>query len=189
MKKLFQLLNSISPLSASLQAYLENTLQRNTFKKRSYLLQAGQISNCIHFIEEGMVRCFYDKEAHEICIWFMTAGNVIISVESFLQQIKSYQYIQAMEDCVTWSISFQELQDIYHKFPEFNLHRAVLLEKYYVESERRQRILSLHTAVERYALLMETQPEITLQLPAKYIASYLNIDEGYFSKIKSRYAG
>ncbi len=188
MKKLFQLLNSIAPLSGDLQKHLENTLQRAVYKKRSYLLQAGQVSNCIHFIEEGMVRCFYDNGAHEICIWFMTAGNVIISVESFLQQIKSYQYIQALEDCITWSISYRQLEEVYKRFPEFNLHRAALLEKYYVESEKRQRILSLHTAAERYSLLMETQPEITLQLPAKFIASYLNIDEAYFSKIKAKYA-
>ena len=187
MEKLLQSLNSIAPLSPSLQIHLGNLLKRNTFKKRSYLLQSGQVSNNIHFIESGLMRCFYDRDAQEICIWFMDAGNVIISVESFLRQTKSYQYIQAIEDCVTWSITYAELQDTYKKYPEFNLHRAVLLEKYYVESEKRQRILSLNTAVERYALFMQTQPEITLQLPAKYIASYLNIDESYLSKIKSRY--
>ena len=188
MEKLLQLLNSIAPLSPSLQTHLRSILKRNTFKKRSYLLQAGQVSNCIHFIESGIVRCFYDRDAQEICIWFMEAGNVVISVESFLRQIKSYQYIQAIDNCITWSITYTELQDVYKRYPEFNLHRAVLLEKYYVESEKRQRILSLNTAAERYALLMETQPGITLQLPAKYIASYLNIDESYLSKIKAKYA-
>jgi len=187
MEKLLQLLNSIAPLSSSLQTHLESVLKRNTFKKRSYILQAGQVSSCIHFLESGMARCFYDRDTQEICIWFMDAGNVVISVESFLRQIRSYQYIQAIEDCITWSISYTELQDIYIRYPEFHLHRAVLLEKYYVESEKRQRILSLNTAVERYALLMETQPEITLQLPAKYIASYLNIDESYLSKVKAKY--
>ena len=188
MEKLFQLIQAIAPLSESLQNHLEKTLKRNVFKKRSYLLQAGQVSNCIHFIESGIVRCFYDNGAHEVCIWFMDAGNFIISVESFLKQIKSYQYIQAINECVTWSISHNELQDVYRKFPDFNLHRAVLLEKYYVESEKRQRILSVNTAIERYALLMEMQPQITLQLPAKYIASYLNIDETYFSRIKAKFA-
>ena len=188
MEKLFQLLQAIAPLSTPLQSHLENTLKRNVFKKRSYLLQAGQVSNCIHFIESGIVRCFYDNGALEICIWFMDADNLIISVESFLKQIKSYQYIQAINECVTWSISYTELQEVYKKFPEFNIHRAVLLEKYYVESEKRQRILSMNTAVERYALLMEVQPQITLHVPAKYIASYLNIDETYFSRIKAKYA-
>lgn len=189
MKKLLELLNSIAPISPALQSHLQSILKRNTFKKRAYLLQAGQVSNHIHFLESGLVRCFYDKEEQEICIWFMEAGNVIISVESFLCQIKSYQYIQALEDCVTWSISYKELQEVYAKFPEFNLHRAVLLEKYYVESEKRQRILSLNSAVERYTQFMEIQPEIMLHLPAKYIASYLNIAEAYFSRIRSKYAG
>lgn len=188
MKKLLQLLNSIAPISPSLQSHLQIILKRNTFKKRAYLLQAGQISNGIHFLESGFVRCFYDKEEQEICIWFMEAGNVIISVESFLCQVKSYQYIQELEDCITWSITYQELQEVYAKFPEFNLHRAMLLEKYYVESEKRQRILSLNSAVDRYIQLMEIQSELTLQLPAKYIASYLNIDESYLSKIKAKYA-
>ncbi|TKK64720.1 Crp/Fnr family transcriptional regulator [Ilyomonas limi] len=189
MENLLQLLNSIAPLSSALQSHLQSILKRNTFRKRSYLLQAGQVSNCIHFLESGLVRCFYDKEAQEICIWFMQAGNVIISVESFLCQVKSYQYIQALEDCITWSVTYQELQDIYNKFPEFNLHRAVLLERYYVESEKRQRILSLNSAAERYMQFMEIQPEIMLRLPAKYIASYLNIAEAYFSRIRGKYTG
>jgi len=187
MEKLLQLLNGIAPLSPALQSHLKSILKRNTFKKRSYLLQAGQVSNCIHFLESGLVRCFYDNEEQEICIWFMAEGNVIISVESFLCQVKSYQYIQALEDCITWSISYIELHGIYKKFPEFNLHRAILLEKYYVESEKRQRILSLNSAVDRYIQFMEIQPELTLQLPAKYIASYLNIAEAYFSRIKAKY--
>ncbi len=189
MERLLQLLNSMALLSEPLQAYLTGALQRHSFKKRSYLLQAGQVSTHIYFLETGLVRCFYDNEEQEINIWFMDKGNVIISVESFLQQVKSYQYIQALEECVTWSISYAELQTIYRKFPEFNLHRAMLLEKYYVESEKRQRILSLKTAGERYAELMLVQPEIILRLPAKYIASYLNINETYYAQIKAAYKG
>ncbi len=85
MERLLQILNSIAPLSEPLQTHLKSTLKRNIFKKRSYLLQAGQVSNSIHFIEVGLVRCFYDNEAQEINIWFMDAGNTIISVERRFQ--------------------------------------------------------------------------------------------------------
>ena len=186
MEGLLQLLNNISPISASLRGHLTQTLKRKVFKKRSYLLQEGQVSHHIHYIESGSVRCFYDNGSKEVSIWFMDRGNVIISVKSFLTQTRSYQYIQALEDCITWSVSYHELQTIYAKFPEFNIHRAVLLERYYIESEKRQRMLSINSAAERYAYLMETSPELMLQLPAKYIASYLNIDEVYYSKIKAK---
>lgn len=189
MDNLLQLLNSIAPLSVPLEEYIKRILRKQVFKKRDYILQAGQISNKIHFIDSGLVRCFFDKNDQEICIWFMESNNVIISVESFLCQRKSYQYIQALTDCVTWSITYDQLQDTYKKYPEFNLHRAVLLEKYYVESEKRQRLLSMNTAAERYAHLMETNPEMTLHIPSKYIASYLNIEEAYFSRIKAKFSG
>src|SRR4051794_34852151 len=106
MEQLLQLLNSIAPLSAPLQTHLKSILKRTNYKRRSYLLQAGQVSNCIHFIERGIVRCFYDNGEQEICIWFMDAGNIVISVESFLQQVQSYQYIQAIDDCITWNITY-----------------------------------------------------------------------------------
>ncbi len=186
MEGLLRLLNNIAPLSEPLQRHLTQIIKRKVFKKRSYLLQEEQVCNHICYLESGTVRCFYDTDSNEVSIWFMDKGNVIISVESFLSQTKSHQYIQALEDCIVWSLSYSELQTIYIRFPEFNLHRAVLLEKYYIESEKRQRMLSLNTAAERYAYLMETNPQLTLQLPAKYIASYLNIDEAYYSKIRAR---
>src|SRR3954462_8939756 len=139
MEKLLQLLNGIAPLSPALEDHLKRIAKKNSYKKRSYLLQEGQMSKYIHYVESGLLRCFHDNKVKEINIWFMPAGNVIVSVESFFLQEDSYQYIQALEDCITWSITYQELQDTYRKYPEFNLHRAVLAEKYYVESSIRQR--------------------------------------------------
>ena len=186
MEGLLQLLNNIAPLSEPLRQHLAQVIKRKVYKKRAFLLQEGQVCNHIWYLETGTVRCFYDSDSTEVNIWFMDKGNVIISVESFLTQTESHEYIQALEDCIAWSVSYNELQAIYKRFPEFNLHRAVSLEKYYIESEKRQRMLSLNTAAERYAYLMETSPELTLRLPAKYIASYLNIDEAYYSKIKAK---
>ncbi|WP_170971136.1 Crp/Fnr family transcriptional regulator [Ilyomonas limi] len=146
MEKVLQLLNSISPLSPALESHLQHILKRNSFQKDSYLLQAGQVSNCIHYIELGLVRGFYYNGAQEINIWFMQAGNVVISAVSFMRQVKSSQYIQAVEDCITWSITYQQLQDIYKRYPEFNLHRATLIEKCFVASKKWQRMLSLNSA-------------------------------------------
>ena len=78
MEKLLQLLNSISPLTPVLESYLKHILKRNSFPKGSYLLQAGQVSDCIHYMESGMTRCFYCNGEQEINIWFMETGNVVI---------------------------------------------------------------------------------------------------------------
>jgi len=146
MEELLQLFNTISPLSPALESHLRHILERNTFPKGEYLLQAGHVCDSMHYLESGLVRCFYQNGTQEINTWFMQAGNVVISAESFFRQVKSYQYIQALDDCITWSITHQELQDIYKQYPEFNLHRAALLEKCFVASKKWQRMLSLNSA-------------------------------------------
>ena len=189
MEEVIRLLNNISPLSEELIRHLKRVLIRKNFEKRSYLLQEGQVSQYMFYLEKGMVRCFYDNDTQEVSIWFMNEGNVIMSVESFLMQIKSYQYIQALEDCTVWLIAYHDLEEIYRQHPQFNLHRSVLLEKYYIQSEERQRMLSLNTAGERYAYLLKNNPEIILRVPAKFIASYLNNEESYYGKIKAKIFG
>lgn len=185
MEQLLALLNGIAPLTAPLQQHLKSALKRNVFKKWTYLLQSGHVSNSIHFIETGLVRCFYDKGDQEVCLWFMSVGDVIISVESFLLQQQSYQYIQAISECISWSITYAELQAIYFKYPEFNLHRA----DYWKSIMLKVKGGNGYYHIALYTELLNTNPQMLLQLPAKYIASYLNIDEAYFSKIKARYTG
>src|SRR5438067_9646520 len=116
MKELLQYLHSIYPLSANLKQYLWDNLKEKEVSRKDYLLKAGRISNYIYFIEKGLIRCFYLKEAIEVSSWFMKEGDVIISIESFFQQKPSYESIQALEDCILYYISYAQLQFIYHNF-------------------------------------------------------------------------
>jgi len=61
----------------------------------------------------------------------MKEGDVIVSVESFFSQKQSYESIQALEDCILYYITYDELQFVYNHFPEFNFIGRVLVEKYY----------------------------------------------------------
>ena len=116
----------------------------------------------------------------------MKEGDVIISVESFYRQVKSYESIQALEDCIVWYISFEELKSIYRAFPEFNFVGRVLTEKYYCLSEQRLYSMRMMRSNERYRYLMDHNPELILRVPAKYIASYLGLSEAHLSVIKSK---
>ena len=58
----------------------------------------------------------------------MKECDVIISVESFFIQQSSKESIQALEDCILYYITYDELQHIYKTFPEFNFIGRVLTE-------------------------------------------------------------
>lgn len=186
MEALLQYLESIHPLSRELVAYLSLRLQTKTLKKKDFLLKAGHTCREICFVADGLLRCFYNNGDTEVCSWFMKQGDVIISIESFFQQEKSYESIQALEDCTLFYIQYEELNYIYQNFPEFNFIGRVLTEKYYQLWAMQLHAIRMKQAPERYEWLIENHSELILRVPAKYLASYLGITEVMLSIIKGK---
>jgi CRP-like cAMP-binding protein len=186
MKELLIYLNNIYSLSEHLQEHLLTILKTKKISKKDNLLKIGQVCNNIYFVEKGLLRCYYIKEDKEVCSWFMKEGDVIISVESFFKQTQSYEAIQALEDSTVNYISYNELQFIYKKFPEFNFIGRVLTESYYMLSEQRLFSLRMQKSAEKYLYLQQHFPEFLLRLPSRYIASYLGITEETLSRIRGK---
>lgn len=186
MKEFFEILNSIFPLSTELQEHLIKTLKLQTLQKKKFLLEEGEICKNIFFIEKGLIRCFYNQNSKEVCSWFMKEGDLIISVESFFRQKPSYEIIKVLEDCTLIGIQYDELQDMYKKFPEMNFIARVLTEKYYTLSEQRLYSIRMLRAPERYRYLIDNFSELVQRVPSKYLASYLSVSEETLSRIKSK---
>ena len=183
---LLQYLQKIHPLTEGLQDHLSRIVNAAKIKKKEYILKAGRTCEQIHFIEEGLFRCFYIKDQSEVCSWFMKEGDLAISIKSFFEQKPSYESIQALEDSVSYYISYRDLQLIYHEYPEFNFIGRVLTEKYYTMSEQRLYAMRMQRAPERYSYLMQNSPELIKRVPASHIASYLGITLETLSRIKAR---
>ena len=184
MEELLHYLNGIHPLSQDLIEFLSINLKTKKLHKKDYLLKKGHVSRDICFINKGLLRCFYMIENKEVCSWFMKEGDVIVSVESFFTQCESYEYIQAIEDSMLHYITFDELQFIYHNFPEFNFVGRVVITGYYTLSEQRLYSMRMQRAADRYGYLLEHHPELILRVPSKFLASYLGIAEPTLSNIK-----
>lgn len=185
MDELFAYINSIIPLSDELRDHLISVLQEKTFSKKEFLLKAGHVCRNICFIKKGLFRCFYNLDSTEVCSWFMREGDVIISTESFFQQKPSIESIQALEDSVIYSISYEQLQNLYRTFPEFNFIGRVVTQKYYTLSEQRLYSIRMQRSADRYKYLMENFPELIQRVPSKYIASYIGVTEETLSRIRS----
>lgn len=186
MNSLLRLLESIHPLSAESEAYLTKTLKQRKIGKKDYLLKAGHTSNAVYFITEGLIRAFYLRGDKEVNSWFMKEGDMSLSIESFYDQKPSYENIQALEDCVVYYIDFRELEYMYNSFPEFNFIGRVLTIKYHKLWAQQLYSIRMQSAQERYQWLRANHPELLLRVPAKYIASYLDITEVTLSKIKGK---
>jgi CRP-like cAMP-binding protein len=184
MEQLLILLNSFYPVSDAASLHLQSIAQPSIFKPRQYLLKAGRISDRIFFIEQGLVRFFYPKGEKEETSWFMSADDLAISPSFFTGRI-SRESIQAVTETHTYSISRAELQWMYDHYGEFDRIGRLISEKYHVVNEERIYILHLPKAEEKYSYLKKHHSDLILQVPAKYLASYLNITPQHLSLIRS----
>lgn len=182
-KKLFGHLSSIVSLSESLQKDLSTALVTKEFKKGTCLLNEGQISNYIFFIEKGLVKTFYIKDGTEICSSFIKENEVVISVKSFFTRLPGDEVIEALEDTTAHYLHYDDLQKIYQNHIEFNVIGRILAEKHYLGREERLFSMRKQTAQERFNSLLESHAEIVQRIPRQDIASYLGISVRTLSRI------
>lgn len=187
MQQLLSLLNSITELPPGLKDLLRTSLQCWTFSKGDAILREGEICSHIYFLESGLVRIFNRLAAKEVTSWFLKEGDIFISVSSFFGQQPSYENIVALEDCVCWVISYEQLQNACLAYPIFNAHRIAITERYYCRSEDRHHKMLSQTPEERYASLAEEDPELLKRVPLQLFPSYLDVSRSAFSRIRNTY--
>ena len=175
-------LTSIYPVTNALQTKLIGIVKHLKVAKWDYVLRAGEVCKNIYFVKSGLLRCYYDKDGHEVSAWFMRENDTLVSVDSFYDQIPGDENIQALEDCDLYYISFYELELVFNSFMEFNYIGRVLTLKYLRIWTRDLRNIRLMTAEERYQDLLKRDPDLIRRVLSKYIASYLGMSEATLSR-------
>jgi CRP-like cAMP-binding protein len=152
-------------------------------------LTEGKICDEYFFIAKGFMRAFaHDTEGNDVTTNFYADSQVVFEVSSFFNRTRSKENIQALQHCVGWSISYQQLNDLFHSLPEFReFGRSILVKGF---SSLKTRMLShiTETAEQRYDALLKTNPEIFQQAALKHIASYLGITDTSLSRIRKDFA-
>ncbi|MGZ3872051.1 MAG: Crp/Fnr family transcriptional regulator [Mucilaginibacter sp.] len=175
----------LMPLTAAQQIsgrFAEKRLQRNEF-----LLKTGNIADRYVFLELGYLRAFAEDVAgNEVTTAFYGPGQMVFEVASFFNRSRSRENMQALTEVAGRSISYAELNELFHALPEFReFGRAMLVKEF---SELKVRMLSTitETAEERYHALLRAHPELFQYASLKHIASYLGITDTSLSRIRAK---
>lgn len=154
-----------------------------------FLLKEGMFCNEYLFLESGFMRAFaHDTNGNEVTTNFYAAGQMVFEVSSFFNRTKSKENIQAVDDCAGGTITYEQLNSLFHTLPEFReFGRSVLVKGF---ANLKTRVLSMitETAEARYDALLKTNPEIFHYVPLKHIASYLGITDTSLSRIRKGYS-
>ena len=182
--KLHEILTAFYPLSdTSFQKILAVSTEIK-LKKGDIILHADKVENTLYFIKKGVVRAYSTLESGEITFWFGEEGDPIFSLNSYVNNERSYENIELLTDCELYKISYAELDALYQTAIDIaNLGRK-LAERELIKAEVRMITRNTSAAKERYEALLSSQPTLIQRVPLKYIASYLGITQVSLSRIR-----
>ena len=190
MQKLFHFYVNIMRLDEKEAEYHISKFEKIEVPKKTNLTNAGEIENYVYFIDKGIVRFFINKtvksEVKEITFSFTSENSFTSAYDSFITRKPSVYSIQTLKKATVYRIHYDDVQELYNKTQEGNYLGRISAEKLYVKKAEREIDFLLYSAEERYLNLMETFPEYILQIPLKYIASYLGVTPQALSRIRKR---
>jgi CRP-like cAMP-binding protein len=177
--------NHIS-LSSSELDFVHQLFQHKTCKKKTLLLNKGQVCNFEAYIIKGCVKRYYiDNNGDEVILQFAVEDWWISDMVSFTEQIPSQQFIETMEETELLQINFQNKELLFKQVPQLERVFRLLVQRAYSVLENRFFTGIAASAEERYINFIKKYPGLPQRVPQYQIASYLGITPEALSRIRA----
>jgi CRP-like cAMP-binding protein len=174
------------PLSEGVKDYFAKHSYSCSFRKGKLLLKAGEICEYIYFIKKGAVRGFITEGKKDITTWITAENEVVSSISALDVRVPAVENMQAIENCELLALTYDDFQNLYIKFPEFNIVARKVLQKYYQDAEGRAFIARLTKAENKYRLFVTRYGHLANRIPLKYIASFLGMTLETLSRVRKK---
>lgn len=187
MRKILETLNSYGKLSQISFEKFEKICRPKNYEKGSFLVKPPQICKNLYFIEDGLLRSYFLKENKEVTISFTSAGEFVAAMGSYIQQIPTYEYLEALDNLKVYEIDRSALEELLLTDLQLAAVHRNLLEQYYVKIEEKLIFSKFKTARERYDEFINLKPHIVQKASVGQIASYLDMSLETLSRIRSKW--
>lgn len=172
-------------LSAQEVAYIAASFRHRALKKNELLIKAGQTCDQLGFIVKGAVRAFIsDDNGTEYTTCFSFENQLVTVYDSFRSGTNALKSIQAIEDCDLLTINYLTFQHLAATLPSWIYLQELLTRQAFEEKEYYHIHLKNKTAKDKYAHLLNEQPEIIRRASVEQVASYLGMTPRTLTRVK-----
>lgn len=172
------------PVNEEIGVFIMSRAYLVKYKKGDIIHKAGNICRVMNFLTTGLVRGFIMDSNKELTTWIVVEHELAAPIISYVNQTATIENVQALEDCEMITMDYDDIQELYVKFPEFNRITRRLFEIYYSKAELRALIARFSTAEKKYQFFLENFQELSNRVTQIYIASFLGIDQATLSRIR-----
>ena len=169
-------------------AAISSHVQIKNYKAGDLLLREGMIASMSYFNVEGCVRLYYLMDGEEKTTFFYTKDQFIISIRSFTTGVPADHYLECVEDCILMSVTFENEQKMFARFPKMESLCRVSSESNHGRAQEMMASYITKSPEQRYLNLLETRPDLVTRVPQYQLASYLGVKPESLSRIRKRLA-
>lgn len=186
-ERLIQSLEEKIPLTDTEKEQLKKFFVPKKYRKRQYILNAGDQCQYQIFVEKGLLRTFsVDDRGNEHVMQFAMEGWWTADMGSFLSGDESIYNIEALEDSELLLLSKPNMEEMINAIPRMERYFRLLMQNNIIALQRRIRVKQTHSAEEVYLRLLETYPEIMSRAPQQHIASFMGVTPETLSRVRKQ---
>lgn len=178
--------NKLVPLNDEDKEKIRSIFSPLRVMKSKYHIKIGEVSSSIGFICNGLFRFYQLKDGLEITSDFAFEKSFITSYTSLITREPSKVAVQALENSVLLTISYEKLTEYYNEKQKYERIGRLLAEQAFMQNERHLLSFLSDSAEERYKNLIDTAPYFIQKIPLVHIASYLGIKPETLSRIRKK---
>lgn len=166
--------------------FLTSNFNEVEFKAREFIMEAGNVEKYFYLVLSGVQAIYIiNSKGEKVILGFSFHGSPSGVFDSFITQKTSSLFLEALTPSQLLRISRDRFEQLFQDFPEFYKWRANFIEQILFGRLSRETEMLTYTAKERFDAFMKRCPPDLLQIPQKYLASYLNMQPETFSRLRA----
>ncbi len=163
--------------------FIAQQFKSKTIKKNEFVLQEGETCKDLIFVQSGCLRLYYLQEDFEVSVWFALKHSSAIEMYSFISEMPSNYFLQAIETTEVLYLPKTVLNKLYETHPKLQEMMRKFWEDVILNLLERFTALQRDSAEQRYLDLLD-KPDLLQTIPQKYLASFIGVTPTSLSRIK-----
>ena len=139
----------------------------------------------VFFIEEGLIRMYYEKDGKDVTHYFFTENMFYLYIENLFQSTNYPYRLELLENCKIRTVEYEKLKDFVLVQNKLQVLFFGLFIDFIKILSNRLSSIQFQSAYERYNIMMDSYRDILLRAPLGHIASYLGITQQTLSVIRA----
>ncbi|SNS95390.1 cAMP-binding domain of CRP or a regulatory subunit of cAMP-dependent protein kinases [Ekhidna lutea] len=166
--------------------FLNASFQEMNYSGREMIVESGGYAKYFYFVLSGVQALYIINEKGEkVILGFSFKGSPSGAFDSFITSKPSHFFLEALSPSKLIGINKQKFDELFERFPEFYKWRALFMEDILLGRISREVEITTMTAKKRFDAFVKRCPPELLEIPQKYLASYLNMKPETFSRLRA----